>query len=145
MVAKGTKLMNFTTVLNEFQHSFGAKAGPQLLGKCEKKNSPSRISLQFWGRSTGHTCTKSSNVTHANLGLSLAKGNIKHNGSKSILEKKPPTTVQRRRLMGFIKQQARGSLNWRELQARFRRVLRRPGLGLHTVRRQVMELQVKHG
>ena len=34
MVAKGLKIMSFTTVLNEFQHSFGAKTGPQLLGNC---------------------------------------------------------------------------------------------------------------
>ena len=53
VVAKGIKLMSLTTVLNEFQHTFGAETGPQLLGKCVKIDSASRISLQFWGRSTG--------------------------------------------------------------------------------------------
>ena len=59
MVAKGLKIMIFTTVLNEFQHGFGAKIGPQLLGKCVKIG----ISLQIWGRSTG-TDVRSRAMSH---------------------------------------------------------------------------------
>ena len=63
MVAKGLRIMIFTTVLNEFQHSFGAKIGPQLMGKCVKIDSPSRVSLQIWGRSAG-TDVRSRAMSH---------------------------------------------------------------------------------
>ena len=72
MVAKGICKMNLTTVLNEFQHSFGAKAGPQLLGKCVKNTLSQPNFFAILAKKYWHTCTKSSNVTHARLGLSLA-------------------------------------------------------------------------
>lgn len=89
-------------------------------------------------------------LTH---GLSLAKkktkritqdGEPKVNGSRSHLEKKPPNKKQLKELRQVVKKQRRGDLSWRQTQSNFRRILKKPRLGLHTVRRQMRELEVKH-
>ena len=71
------------------------------------------------------------------------KGCKKVNGSKSWLEKKPPSKKQLAKLRKIVKAKNNGKLTWREVQGEFRTILRNRGLGLHTVMRQFTELEVR--
>ena len=71
MVAKGIKIMNFTTVLNEFQQLWSKNRAPITGQVCKNRLSQPNF-VAILGKKYRHTCAKSSNVTHANLGLSLA-------------------------------------------------------------------------
>ena len=92
-------------------------------------------------------------VERLTKGLALAKkrskrttqfGEAKVNGTKSHLEKKAPTKKQMKQLRQVIKKQKRGKISWRQTQADFRSVLRKPKLGIDTVRRMIGELELKH-
>ena len=92
-------------------------------------------------------------VERLTKGLALAKkrskrttqfGEAKVNGTKSHLERKAPTKKQMKQLRQVIKKQKRGKISWRQTQADFRSVLRKPKLGIDTVRRMIGELELKH-
>ena len=92
-------------------------------------------------------------VERLTKGLALAKkrskrttqfGEAKVNGTKSHLEKKAPTKKQMKQLRQVIKKQKRGKISWRQAQADFRSILRKPKLGIDTVRRMIGELELKH-
>ena len=92
-------------------------------------------------------------VERLTKGLALAKkrskrttqfGEAKMNGTKSHLEKKAPTKKQMKQLRQVIKKQKRGKISWRQAQADFRSILRKPKLGIDTVRRMIGELELKH-
>ena len=65
MVGKGIK-KNFATVLSEFQN-WAPVTGQVCKIRLSQPNFVAILGKKYW-----HTCAKSSNVTHANLGLSLA-------------------------------------------------------------------------
>ena len=92
-------------------------------------------------------------VERLTKGLALAKkrskrttqfGEAKVNGTRSHLEKKAPTKTQKKKLRTVIKKQRRAKISWREMQKEFRSILRKPRLGIDTVRRMVQELELKH-
>ena len=92
-------------------------------------------------------------VERLTKGLALAKkrskrttqfGEAKVNGTRSHLEKKAPSKKQMKKLRAVVKKQKRAKISWRETQKEFRTILRKPKLGLDTVRRMVQELELKH-
>ena len=72
-------------------------------------------------------------------------GKTKCNGALTTLERKPPTKSQLKALQEVRKQQVCGNLSWRGVRDRFRKVLRKSSLGIHTVRRLCLELQLNYG
>ena len=92
-------------------------------------------------------------VERLTKGLALAKkrskrttqfGEAKVNGTRSHLEKKAPSQKQMKKLRAVVKKQKRAKISWRETQKEFRTILRKPRLGLDTVRRMMQELELKH-